>query len=70
MLVLLVVACRHREVSWVVEHITLLRVDIHFHVRYRETGSFLYLVRHFGDRVAFLFGFIGLQALREFNIRV
>ena len=70
MLVLLVVACRHREVSRVVEHIAFLGVNIHFHVRYRETGSFLYLVRHFGDRVAFLLGLIGLQALREFNIRV
>ena len=36
MFVLLVVRCREREVSRVVEHISLLGVDIHLQVRQRE----------------------------------
>ena len=68
MLRLLVVACRNGEVGWIIEHISLLRMDIHLHVRHREAGGLMYRVGHQFDRVFLLFCLEVIQCLLQFDI--
>ena len=69
-LLLLVVRCGDGEVGGVVEHIALLRLDVHLHVRYRERGALLHGVRHAFHGVALLLGLVGVERLLQFDIRV
>ena len=69
-LLLLVVRRGDGEVGGVVEHIALLRLDVHLHVRYRERGALLHGVRHAFHGVALLLGLVGVERLLQFDICV
>ena len=67
-LVLLVVRRRDAEVCRVVEHIFLLRVNVHLHVRHAERGALHHGVAHPFDRVAFLLGLVLLEVVAQLDI--
>ena len=67
---LLVVRCREREIGRVVEHIPLLRMDVHLEIRQRERRRFVYGIRHLFDGIALLFRIVSIQCLFEFDIGI
>ena len=69
-LVLLVVGRRKGKVGRVVEHIAFLGMDIHLQVRHRERCGLLHRIGQVLYRIAFGLGFVGIEGLRQFDIRI